>query len=339
VTRGANRSWPVVVLTVLGIGVALDPTFAYLKFGTVVDGRAIELHWPSSVVRYFVHDDGTEDVSPDQLAAAVGQAFDAWAAVPTSSVRFERVGFTGATPLDEDGASTLGFSDAPEMDRTLAATSYLIDVRTGEILESDIFFNSAFPWSTAADGEPGRYDLQSIATHEIGHFLGLGHSAIGETELQESGGSRRLISSGSVMFPIAFAPGNLVDRRLTADDVAGVSDIYPTGDFVRSTGSLQGRVLKGGQGVFGAHVTAFDLGEDGLVGNFTLDDDGGFVIAGLRPGTYVVRVEPLDDGDVESFFDEAGRVDTDFRVSYYPGLVTVPRGGASTRITVEVQPK
>ena len=62
------------------------------------------------------------------------------------------------------------------------------------------------------------------------------------------------------------------------------------------------------------------------------------MIAGLSPGTYIVRVEPLDDGDVGSFFDDV-TVDTDFRVTYYQQLVTVPAGAASASISVDVAAK
>ena len=39
-----------------------------------------------------------------------------------------------------------------------------------------------------------------------------------------------------------------------------------------------------------------------LVGGFTLTAAGDFVVAGLEPGTYILRVEPLDDAAPESFF-------------------------------------
>ena len=108
----------------------------------------------------------------------------------------------------------------------LGATSFMIDATTGAIYEADIFFNTRFVFSVAADGQPGRVDLESVALHELGHLLGLGHSAIGETERTGNGG-HRVLGSGAVMFPIALTAGAIADRVLQADDIAGISDLYP----------------------------------------------------------------------------------------------------------------
>ena len=114
----------------------------------------------------------------------------------------------------------------------LGATSFLIDTTTGAIVEADMFFNSRFAFSVAPNGQADRVDLESVVLHELGHLLGLGHSAIGETERNGSG-SRRVIGSGAVMFPIAMTAGAIADRVLQADDIAGISDLYPAASDAR----------------------------------------------------------------------------------------------------------
>lgn len=315
------------------------PLSAYLKFGLEINGQNVTLKWKTMPVRYFVSDHGAvPGVSIVEFDQAVQRAFATWEAVPSSSIRFERAGFSFAGPRDDDGMTVLGFEDHPELDRVLGQTSFTFDIERGEIVEADIFFNRAFPWSVASGGTNGRFDLESIALHEIGHLTGLGHSALGETEAI-AGGGRRVIGAGSVMFPIAFSPGNTSGRVLQADDVAGVSDLYPDGGFNRDAGSLSGRVTKNGKGLFGAHIVAFNLQTKALVASFTLNENGDYAIAGLAPGPTVVRVEPLDDGDIDSFFNDSAPVDVDFAVTYHDRLAVVPRGGNVAGIDVAVRSK
>ncbi len=311
------------------------PAFAYLKFGVPIRGQQVTVKWAQTPVRYFVSNSGVPGVSATDFQNAVGRAFATWEAVPTASISYQLAGVTSAAPGSDDGSSVLGFRNRPDLDRVLAQTSFLVDSSTGALIESDILFNSAFSWSTAAAGESGRYDLESIALHEIGHFSGLGHSALGETELISSGG-RRVLSAEAVMFPIAFASGSIAARTLKADDIAGISDLYPDGDFKTTDGSLSGRVTRDGQPLFGAHVVAFNAATGTLVGSFTLNADGQFSIGGLSPGPHVVRVEPLDDADTDSFFDSSHVVDTDFRVTFLDRAVVVPKGGDSGEVAVKV---
>jgi hypothetical protein len=96
-------------------------------------------------------------------------------------------------------------------------------------------------------------------------------------------------------------------------------------------------VTLGGRALFGAHVVAFNLETGVLVANFSLGDDGRFVIAGLEPGPYLLRVEPLDDAEPSSFF--ARTVDTNFQVTHVERIVVAPGGGSSEEIAVEVRPR
>jgi hypothetical protein len=311
-------------------------TLAYLKLGTRQGERLITLRFNTMPVRYFVTNRDIPGVSAPQLRDAVGRAFASWAAVPNVGVSSEFVGFTGANPMLGDNANVLGFTTRNDLDRVLGSTSFTVDTVTGAIIESDIFFNSAFTWSAAPAGEPGRQDIESIALHEVGHMLGLAHSALGETELIGTG--RRVIGAEAVMFPIAFSAGAL-NRTPRADDRAGIADVYGNETFRSSTGSIAGRVTKSGTGVAGAHVVAYSPASGKLVGGFTLSQDGSFVIAGLDPGTYVLRVEPIDDAEVSSFLDPSLNVDINFKPAFYERVVAVPRGGTSRSVELQVVPK
>ena len=309
------------------------PALAYLKFGVPVRGQQVTVKWAQTPVRYFVSTSSVPGVTSTDFQGAVSRAFATWQAVPTASISYQFAGVTAASPGSDDGSSVLGFRSRPDLDRVLASTNFLVDTATGALIESDIFFNSAFPWSVAAAGESGRYDVESIALHEIGHFSGLGHSALGETELVSGG--RRVLSAEAVMFPIAFTAGSISARTLKADDIAGISDLYPDGDFT-TDGSLSGRVTKDGQPIFGAHVVAFNPASGAMVGSFSLNAQGQFSIGGLSPGPYVVRAEPIDDADVDSFFDATRNVDIDFRVVFLDRVVVVPRGGDSGEVAITV---
>ena len=126
------------------------------------------------------------------------------------------------------------------------------------------------------------------------------------------------------MFPISMSPGAVADRILQADDVAGISDLYPTPAVGEATGSISGTVTKDARGVFGAHVAAFNMATGAIIANFTLTDRGEFVIARLPAGVYVVRAEPLDDADAEGFFTVP--IDVNFQVAYATRAIVVSEG-------------
>lgn len=304
---------------------------AYLPFG---------IRWLDSAmpIRYYVTNRDVPGVTAPQLQEATQRAFAAWGGVSAVNLGAQFGGFVSTNPLVSDGTSVVGFMARPDLDRVLGMAFFEYDTTTGVIHSSDVFLNTTFDWSVAANGEAGRFDVQSVMTHELGHFLGLGHSAIGETE-PAAGGGRTILGKRAVMFPIAYPRGNIEDRTLEADDVAGISDVYGTPEANRNLGAISGRVTLNGVGLFGAHVTVFNPSTGALAAGYTLDTQGRFVIAGLPTGTYIVRAEPLDDVDLDSVFDEDTVVNINFRPMFYEKQVAVPPGGTGPGIEIKVRAK
>ncbi|HJL19145.1 MAG TPA: matrixin family metalloprotease [Sandaracinaceae bacterium LLY-WYZ-13_1] len=87
---------------------------------------------------------------------------------------------------------------------------------TGEILDADMEVNERRgPYGICPpDGcsDERIVDLENVFTHELGHYLGLAHSAEPE----------------ATMFASAVA-GETTKRTLTADDVEGMCEVYPEG--------------------------------------------------------------------------------------------------------------
>ena len=326
----------IAVTTALILTIGSSSSLAYLKLGAMVQGQVVAATWHQQPIGYFVSERDGNGVTANDLVGALQRATSTWSAVSSANVHFTFMGMTAAQPEGGDARNTIGFVDRPDLDRVLGATSFMVDAQTGSIYEADIFFNTRFVFSVAPNGEPEKSDLESIALHELGHLIGLGHSGIGETEPTGTG-PRRIAGSGSVMFPTALTAGAIADRVLQSDDIAGVSDLYPNASAGLETGGIVGRVTKNGQGVQGAHVVAFNVESGELIGNFTLNANGEFVIARLTPGTYVLRAEPIDDADPDSFFPTP--VDVNFQVTYAPRMVVAPKGGSSAPIEIRVPPK
>ena len=311
---------------------------AYHRQFQDVDGRRVFLRWTQPTIRYSINTRTVPNVTTAQLQSVMARAFARWQDVGTASIGFQFNGLTSAEPLEFDGINTIGFLDEPELEGLLGLTLSTFDTVTGEVVEADIFFNSLEAWSAAEDGQTDRFDLESVAVHEAGHFTGLDHSALGFFE--ESDGDVRLAGAEAIMFPFAFDPGNIALRDLRPDDIAGISSIYPDGGFAAATGRLEGRVVRDGVGVYGAHVLALNPITGEMVGGFSLTRNGDFRIEGLEPGRYVIRVEPIDDIGIDSFFQDSSiPIDVAFGPSFLDRFVGVAAGSASATFDVTVRPR
>lgn len=234
--------------------------------------------WKAFPVVYKIHQGGLPSTGNRSEFVAVHAGIEAWESIESSAITFSYGGTTAEQVAALDGTNLITFQDDSYDfgSGVVAVTFTYFDSRSSapEILDADILFNPNENFST--DGAPGTFDLQSVAAHEVGHLLGLDHSAIVSATMNPSAGL------GATFF-----------RVLRTDDRIGCSVLYPAPDFSGSTGGIEGMVLLDGEGVFGAHVVALD--EEGRAVTSALSgEDGSYRVSGLNPGTYSLYAEPLD---------------------------------------------
>jgi len=84
----------------------------------------------------------------------------------------ERIGSPGAN-MDGINSITAGQITIDGHENDLGVAIVFEDSSTREIIEADIVFNSKYDFYCSSMCGKDRYDLQSVATHELGHFFGL----------------------------------------------------------------------------------------------------------------------------------------------------------------------
>jgi hypothetical protein len=256
--------------------------------------------------------------------AALQAAADAWSNVSTSAVKFAPLEITSAINNPSDGRNVIVFLDTPENRSVVGSALAVTSTRfftDGGIFESDIIFNPTAVFSTNL--APKTFDLQSVATHELGHALGANHSGL----------------LAATMFPATAVQMN-VQARLSADERAFVTDSYPAPSAADAYGTISGKVsLTTGEPVQGALLMAIDPETGISVGGFSSVSDGTYSFKVPR-GSYLLYAEPAD-GPVfpADLYLPDDKVNAKFQTAFFggtdsPQLLDVTSGRASADIAV-----
>jgi hypothetical protein len=176
----------------------------------------------SSCVSFSIQQDGSlrHGIDAQVFEQVVQDAFDRWLEVdcgggvhPAISVEsFGPVACHEAQYNCTHGNANIFMFDDDSWTATTSGDPYALTTvwflpSTGEIRDVDVEVNgtqAGLDWAAPRDG----VDLPSVLTHEVGHFLGLGHTA------------------GTVMRG-GYTRGASDLRVLTDDDIAGICSIYP----------------------------------------------------------------------------------------------------------------
>ena len=218
------------------------------------------------------------------VTGAAQRALQHWAAV--ANIQFLETSSSGTSispsnagdgvsliTVSTDNLAAFGPSNSPGRTRVFYDSG-------GAIVEADIALNPAETFSS--DGTAGTYDLESTFTHEVGHLLGLEHSAVIGATMQP-----RQAKNGVYDLPA------ITQRALSADDIAGARSLYSS---AAETGSISGKLLvnRGGgaaTSTAGLMVFAEEFESGKVVAGAIASFSGDYQLAGLPPGSYRLNAQ------------------------------------------------
>jgi len=155
----------------------------------------------------------SNDLPNSTVDSALGNGMNEWGMPGCTSFNASQGGNVNASPLDHNDAnSTVGFLESTwpsEYGSTTLAVTVPQFYSDGEIFQADMFYNAVNnTWISGTPGSWTNVDLESVAVHEFGHWIGFEHNNYPNSSLN------------------ATYSGGISERTLTCDDSEGVCAKY-----------------------------------------------------------------------------------------------------------------
>jgi len=351
-TKGSRR-WVLGWIVLAGICSAVLLRAVTYQLSPVAPGDIQNITWASGDITWsmnpsnsIVYSSPETLASGEELQSVLAGAFALWSGAQYQGTKVNTLHFTQVadnaqtTFVSGDCVNSIGFTqdlgatgviaETVVTSYSNATTPFPYPCSTGKplricpsplevcISDADIEFNTRYDFYTPSYANPpgSLFDLQTVATHEIGHLLGLDHSGL----------------ANAVMYPYGDRGTGGVKYTLALDDVIGSAALYPSNAILGLTGGIKGAVTVDGSAAFGAHVVAIDSATGNVVTD-TLTDPSGIYHLRVFQGNYYVLVLPLatntsgDSGtngvtSIENYQGMAGAhsgatVQTNFGGAYY----------------------
>jgi hypothetical protein len=248
--------------------IGFTPLFAFTTIG----------HWSDANIPPLmsVNQDGTDDCAGEFRALA--RSANTWGNVATAYFYFDRriPTFNTRHAGNDDNYNQLSWDPAPPSDYIAVTYNY----GWNHINETDISFNSNYTWNCSGNPIWTEMDVENIATHELGHSLGLGHTSY----------------SDATMYAYANY-GETKKRSLHWDDIDGIEYLYPEGlqevSVADESGFFLSQPKKNRNGTFEIAFAAAAEGADLIPASLVLYDTQGDVVrvivdAAVVPGSHTI---------------------------------------------------
>jgi len=311
--------------------------------------------WTISPLTYWTDQGSLGTLNNAAANSLVAQAFQVWQEIPTASISFQNAGSLGGdvnagnildvlsqldpsncgNPLtgiardrtiiyDVDGSAIAAMLGEQNRNTVLGISSTVCfgsdGVSSNYYLRALALLNGRFldGIDTLSNPEVTLTGFKAVFIHEFGHLIGLDHAQVNLDCL--TGGPACDLDGVPTMFPILI--DDLAMSTPAADDIAALSELYPSASFTSSMGRITGQVFfsDGVTPAQGFNVIARRTNDPLVtavsnVSGFLFTADAGnpvypwpgsdfgsrdqdligyYDIPGLPPGNYTVEVEAIN---------------------------------------------
>jgi hypothetical protein len=211
--------------------------------------KGVPVWWKDACLSYEIESTGGKNLPLDAVSQVAKESFATWTSAQCSSggtitmtvsegktvpVACTAVGYVKGA---KNNVNEIIFHDDgwPYNDgfNTIALTTLTFNSDTGQILDADIELNTTSGMITTGTPTATTFDLQSVLTHESGHFFGLAHSGHAEATMYSM-----------------YKPASVSMRVLAADDIAGICSVYETTSRPTATGPVPSECLSPARGAY-----------------------------------------------------------------------------------------
>ncbi len=134
--------------------------------------KLLGVKWKTFPVNYIINPSNPQNLSEGFVTSAVSTSAETWDAATSTELLNDAytIDYTAQYGI-QNFQNAIAFGAYPDS-RVIAVTSVWYTPVGRRIVEFDILFNTGFVWGDAT-ANPAAMDLQNIATHELGHGVGM----------------------------------------------------------------------------------------------------------------------------------------------------------------------